>query len=195
MLYTYCKKSLTFNRVEFKKLTKIALIGITFLAVSYTGVYTMAKRDALEQSLDSMSTEQKAILVNDLQKNEFSKEALVAELKKLNVKFPYIVLAQSMIESGHFQSNIFRENNNLFGMKQAMQRVTTALGTQNNHAYYENWRESVLDYAMFQSSYLRDIKTETAYMEYLGANYAEASNYRSAIQKVIEEEKLKELFN
>ena len=195
MLYTYCKRSLVFNRIKPSKIIKLFFIAIAIFTSAMYLTYNYAKYRALEQSIDEMHFEEQVIIVNQRINNDFSKEALVEELKRLNVKYPHIVMAQAMIESGHFQSNIFRSNHNLFGMKEARQRVTTARGTNLNHAYYENWKESVIDYAMFQAAYLKDLKTEAAYLLYLDANYAEAQGYDSAVKKMVEREKLKELFN
>lgn len=195
MLYTYCKRTLVFNRIKPSKIIKLFFIAIAIFTSAMYLTYNYAKYRALEQSIDEMHFEEQVIIVNQRINNDFSKEALAEELKRLNVKYPHIVMAQAMIESGHFQSNIFRSNHNLFGMKEARQRVTTARGTNLNHAYYENWKESVIDYAMFQAAYLKDLKTEAAYLLYLDANYAEAQNYDSAVKKMIEREKLKELFN
>ena len=44
-------------------------------------------------------------------KKSFSKDALIDKIKTLNIKYPHIVLAQSIIETGHWTSNIFKENN------------------------------------------------------------------------------------
>ena len=195
MLYTYCKRSLVFNRIKPSKIIKLFFIAIAIFTSAMYLTYDYAKYRALEQSIDVMHFEEQVIIVNQRINNDFSKEALAEELKRLNVKYPHIVMAQAMIESGHFQSNIFRSNHNLFGMKEARQRVTTARGTNLNHAYYENWKESVIDYAMFQAAYLKDLKTEAAYLLYLDANYAEAQRYDSAVKKMVEREKLKELFN
>ena len=195
MLYTYCKDSLTFKRINPRKLFRAAGESLLFLAITYYTTYNVATQKAVAKSMTNMSYEQKVLIVNEISKNEFSKEAVVEELKRLNVKYPHIVLAQALIESGHFQSNIFRSNNNLFGMKEAKQRTTTARGTNLGHAYYDNWKESILDYAIFQSAYLRDLNTEEQYLSYLGANYAEASNYELAVTNMIKNEKLKELFN
>jgi uncharacterized FlgJ-related protein len=195
MLYTYCKKSLMFNRIKPSKIIKLFFIAIAIFTSAIYLTYDYAKYRALEQSIDEMHFEEQVIIVNQRINNDFSKEALVEELKRLNVKYPHIVMAQAMIESGHFQSNIFRSNHNLFGMKEARQRVTTARGTNLNHAYYENWKESVIDYAMFQASYLKDLKTEAAYLEYLDKNYAEAQKYDIAVQNMVKNENLKELFN
>ena len=195
MLYTYCKRSLVFNRIKPSKIIKLFFIAIAIFISAMYLTYDYAKYRALEQSIDEMHFEEQVIIVNQRINNDFSKKALAEELKRLNVKYPHIVMAQAMIESGHFQSNIFRSNHNLFGMKEARQRVTTARGTNLNHAYYENWKESVIDYAMFQAAYLKDLKTEAAYLLYLDANYAEAQGYDSAVKKMVEREKLKELFN
>lgn len=195
MLYTYCKDSLTFKRVNPKKIIKAAVASLLFLGITYYTTYNVAKTNATSKFVTNMPYEQKVLIVNEFSKSEFSKEALVEELKRLNIKYPHIVLAQAMIESGHFQSNIFRSNNNLFGMKEAKQRTTTARGTNLGHAYYDTWKESILDYAIFQSAYLRDLKTEEQYLSYLGANYAEASNYEVAVMNMVKNEKLKELFN
>lgn len=195
MLYTYCKDSLTFKRINPRKLFRAIGASLLFLGITYYTTYNVATQNAAAKSMTNMSYEQKVLIVNEISKNEFSKEAVVEELKRLNVKYPHIVLAQALIESGHFQSNIFRSNNNLFGMKEAKQRTTTARGTNLGHAYYDNWKESILDYAIFQSAYLRDLNTEEQYLSYLGANYAEASNYELAVTNMIKNEKLKELFN
>lgn len=195
MLYTYCKKTLMFNRIKPRKLIKLTLIVSAIIGSAFYLTYEYAKNRAMEQTVDEMHFEEQVIIINQRINNDFSKEALAEELKRLNVKYPHIVMAQAMIESGHFQSNIFRSNHNLFGMKEARQRVTTAKGTNLNHAYYDNWKESVIDYAMFQAAYLKDLKSEAAYLMYLGENYAEAQNYDSAVKTMIEREKLKELFD
>jgi flagellum-specific peptidoglycan hydrolase FlgJ len=126
--------------------------------------------------------------------DSFNSQKLVAMMKGLNIKFAWIPMAQSIVETGHWKSNIFVENNNLFGMKEAKQRVTTADGTQNNHAYYESWKESVYDYAFYQSRYLGSIKSEQEYFEYLSASYAEDPNYIRVLKATIEKYKLKEQF-
>ena len=45
--------------------------------------------------------------------NEFSEDKLIKNIKKLNFKHPHIVLAQSILETGHYGSKIFKENHNL----------------------------------------------------------------------------------
>ena len=189
MLYFYCKKGLEFKNINRKFI--IGLLGYTTFLV--LGTFLLTHNSDRQVVLETITPEERLIVINQ---NEFafSEDTLVYLLTELNVKFPHIVLAQSIIETGHWSSRIFKENNNLFGMKVAYVRVHTAKGTQHNHAYYENWRESVYDYAFYQCRYLGGIKTEQEYLQYLSRSYAEAPNYIQSIKRVIENEKLREKF-
>ena len=172
-----------------KRKTRIFWGVITTLVIgSFVG-----GRFARVEALESF---EKELLILDLQqeKNKFSQEKFIEELKRLHVKFPHIVMAQSILETGHWKSQVFRENHNLFGMKQANIRINTAKGTNLNHAYYDNWQESVYDYAFYQCRYMGAANTEEEYFLALGASYAEAGNYVQALKTVITKEKLKELF-
>jgi uncharacterized FlgJ-related protein len=114
----------------------------------------------------------------------FSKEALIEYVYSLNLRFPHIVLAQAQLESGNFSSKIFRENNNLFGMKEAKIRPTTNCGTNRGHAKYNHWRESVIDYVLYYAVYLHRFKTEESYYNYLDRGYAKNSNYSKILRKI-----------
>ena len=131
----------------------------------------------------TITEEAKTIVLKEY--NEFSEEKLDLYIEELNLKFPKIVKAQAVLETHNFKSNIFLVNNNLFGMKVASLRPTTAKGHNLGHAYYDNWRQSVLDYAFFQAAYLRSIKTEDEYFQYLAANYAEDTLYVNKLKKII----------
>ncbi len=188
MLYLYDKKHFTFKTIN--RNTYLKVIGVTSLSFMLSSF--MSYKYGAYDSLNGLSDTEKAIIIK--KQDQFDQEKLVQMMKELNVKFPWIPLAQSMVETGHWKSNIFVENNNLFGMKEAKQRITTASGTQNNHAYYETWRESVYDYAFYQSRYLASIRSEQEYFQYLKASYAEDPNYIQAIKQAIEQNKLKQLF-
>ena len=119
------------------------------------------------------------------QKDVFTEQKLKDYLIELNVKYPNIVFAQAKLESGNFKSKIFEENNNLFGMKQPSIRTTTATGEQYNHATYNSWRESVLDYALYSCKYTSSIKSESEYIAYLGSRYAEDTNYIFKLKNIL----------
>lgn len=126
--------------------------------------------------------------------NEFSEDKLVESIQKLNFRFPHIVLAQAKHESGHFKSSIFKESNNMFGMKEAKIRLNLAAGTQYGHAYYDKWEDSLLDYALYYSTYLHKCKTEEQYFDLLSQSYAEDPEYVTLLKRMIKNENLKSKF-
>lgn len=129
------------------------------------------------------------ISIVKLEKEEFSPKLLKSYLKEINMPHADIVYAQMVLETGHFKSTIFKENNNLCGMKCARSRIYTHKGSNRGHAYYENWKMSAIDYALYSSSYLRDLKTDKQYFKYLGEHYAEDKNYVSKLKTIINKEK------
>jgi hypothetical protein len=192
MIYKYDSERLTYKKLNLQKLVGIVLFFVFTLPLIS---FQLGKKEGLETNVIELPVEDRYHLIQETRKDTFSVDNLTKMLIELNVRFPHIVMAQAMIESGHFQSNIFRSNHNLFGMKQARARCTTAKGTELNHAFYDNWKESVYDYAFFQSRYLNDLRTEDAYLSYLDRNYAEAPEYDKAILRVIEHQNLREMFS
>lgn len=116
-------------------------------------------------------------------------EQIEETIYKMNFKYPHIVLAQAKLESSNFNSTIFKENNNLFGMKQARTRPTTATGTERSHAVYNDWKDSIIDYALYSQTYLAG-KTEAEYYAYLSRNYAEDPSYVDKLKELVEKENL-----
>lgn len=102
-------------------------------------------------------------------------------LFELRVEHPYIVYSQFKEESGHWSSTIWRENNNMCGMKMPRRRATTALGINKGHAVFSTWRDCVIDYALWQMAYMRGL-TEEQYIEKLASSYAENERYEKNIR-------------
>jgi flagellum-specific peptidoglycan hydrolase FlgJ len=135
------------------------------------------------EGVSSLSDEERTVVIKQI--DPFKVQELKDYLVELNVKFPDIVYAQARLESNGFKSRIFLENNNMFGMKQSTRRSSTNKGEQYGHAYYDTWRESVLDYALWQCKYLSQITTRAEYLEYLKNNYAQDPNYYNKLIKII----------
>ena len=180
------------NTLEYKKV-KVGYIILILAVVTFLNLLTTPVVVKKYMESDFYEPNTLVINVNDTIKN-FSEEKLIELLKTLNVKYPHIVLAQAKIESANYTSKIFKENHNLFGMKEARVRINTANGTQYNHAYYSNWRESVYDYAFYQCRYLGRVNTEQEYYNYLDQSYAEAPNYVQSLKAIVNREKLKDKF-
>jgi len=184
MIYKFNKNSLNFEKTSrFKLLARPILI--TALITSIFG-YTAKQKVGIPE-------EQKLIVLREV--NKFSEERLVDEIAGLNFRFPHIVLAQAKLESNNFRSYLFKENNNMFGMKLASSRLTIANGEEHGYASYESWSESLMDYALYYSSYLRNVKTEKEYYQFLSKFYAEDVAYVTKIQNLIKNEQLKSKFN
>lgn len=180
MLYKYDKTTLNYVRVTGKWF--LMAMCLILISIGITSLITINRINDIR----FISEETKAIILREADKqNEFSSEKLKAYILELNVRFPHIVMAQAQLETGGFKSKIFKENHNLFGMKVATKRPTTNKGEENGHAYYENWRESVVDYAFYSAQYLSNIKNDTEYLEYLKQSYAEDPNYVDKLKQII----------
>jgi len=186
MYYKFNEQTLDFEKVKPSTYVKV---GSLVLAVATIVGFSTSPRAVLKD----LTPEEKIIVVREY--NGFTQKALIEKIKSLNFKFPYIILAQSYQETGHYSSTIFRENNNLFGMKEAVLRTNLAKGTNRGHAYYDTWQDSLIDYALYSATYLSDIKTEGEYFEYLRQNYAEDKSYVTRLKALIKKNNLKAKFN
>lgn len=110
----------------------------------------------------------------------FSEFTLRRFIYILEIEHPQIVFIQAQIESGHFSSPIFKENNNLFGMKRAEKRASVSIGTNRGHAKYSSWQYSVIDYKLMQMRYAPN-KTRKQYFTYL-RRYAQDPEYVNKIK-------------
>jgi len=120
------------------------------------------------------------------QDTTFSLLALREYLLQLNMKYPKVVIAQAIIESGHFNSRLFKENNNLFGMREAKQRHSVATGSKNGYAVYNNWKESVIDYAFYQKTYLSKLNQDE-YIKAIQKRHCSDKNYTKLINQIIKQ--------
>lgn len=186
--FYYSDKEIRFKKVKLQYFILLLILIISIGFISYKAGYYGSKNIVIE----NLSYEDKLIIINEM--HEFSEEKLIQEIKELNLKFPYIVLAQSKLETSNYSSKIFIELHNLFGMKQAAVRANTAKGTQYGHAYYHSWKESLLDYALYSCRYLGNVKSEQEYYQYLSQYYAEDPEYVNKLKNIINKNNLKTLF-
>jgi len=187
MYYKFNKETLLFQK------TKISNVTLSTFGALLTVFLVLGFNSNSKKGTEYLSQEEKLIVIREY--NQFSEVKLIEKINQLNFRYPYIILAQAKLESGHFKSSIFLENNNIFGMKEAKVRSTLAKGTNRSHAYYDSWQDSVLDYALYYSTYLSRIKTEGEYFEYLRQNYAEDPTYIQRLKQLIKKQSLKQKFS
>jgi hypothetical protein len=132
-------------KIHILDINKKILINYFFEKMDYKMKYILYTND----DIDNM----------DVIINSYSEDKLISYLKALNIKYPEVVYAQAVIESGNFTYKKFIKDNNLFGMKKAKSRATLALDSEGNYARFNTWRESVIDYALYQSMFVRKIKS------------------------------------
>jgi hypothetical protein len=184
-IFRYDSKSLQYVKLSVPKImltiTILIMVSMLTLVMSFTN----------EKHIHHNSYE-KVMLVDN--SHQFTRGKLEEMLGSLNLKFPHIALAQTILETGEYKSKIFKENKNLFGMKQARTRTTLAEGTQYGHAYYKSWSNSVLDYAFWVSTYAHKCKTESQFYQLLDSVYAEDGSYTKKLKSIVSKQKLKEIF-
>lgn len=156
----------------------LVLLLITTLYFTYTESQT------LNVKRGTPSYEEAIQVINEKDLNYFSPKILYKYMQDINLKHPKIVWTQALIESG-FKSTLFKEQKNLFGMRIPKSRPTLSVKEVNSYSSYNSWKESVLDYAFYQTAYLRNIKTEKDYLEYLSNSYAEDSLYAKKIEYIL----------
>ena len=114
--------------------------------------------------------------------------SLYLKLLHSGVKYPDVVFAQAVIESAHFTSDVFKSENNLFGMKHPARRQTLSEGkAESGYASYDSWTTSVEDYKLWQHSMLKQKEciTKMEYLNLLGKVYATDPKYIRVIKKVM----------
>lgn len=97
--------------------------------------------------------------------------------KNISTKLLY---AQAYHETGGFTSKVYKENKNLFGMRQPKKRKTFATGTKNNHAIFKTLAASIRDYFLRQKEFNISNQTNDSFIdETVNSGYAEDKKYKS----------------
>lgn len=106
--------------------------------------------------------------------SENPEDDLIAVMGHYGVKYPEIVYAQAILETGHFRSKVYRECNNLFG-----------LYNSRTKSYYKfgHWSESVVAYLNYiQYRY----KPPDDYYKFLSdIGYAEDPEYINKLKRIV----------
>ncbi len=103
-----------------------------------------------------------------------SKENLMLALNHYELSHHDILYAQAILETGHFQSRIFKEKNNLFGLYDS---------SNMEFFKFEHWSHSVRGY---KRSIQYRIKEGEDYYSFLSRiKYAEDPDYIIKIKKIV----------
>jgi hypothetical protein len=103
--------------------------------------------------------------------SKLNRELLVSYILDKNIAHPEIAYAIVRQES-NMCSDLFKANNNLFGMKHPGVRPTKSLGRKNGFAHFEKWQHSVEDYKLYLEFVGGHKISKPAYLKHLDQNYA-----------------------
>lgn len=89
--------------------------------------------------------------------------------RQFSTKQARFIVAQAAHETAGFTSNIYKENNNCFGMKLALVRKTTATGENKGHAAYRSIEDCIEDFKIYfiNFQYLPTYQNIETYVEAL----------------------------
>ena len=153
----------------------VQALTITIVLVGFFGIGFMAGKSAYNKSVEDITKEQ------IIQEISFE-DSVYNYILELNIQHPEVVLRQARTESGNFKSRVFLENNNMFGMKIPSKRPNMVSGSNRGYAVYNNWQESVIDYALYQVYSGKNLSKED-YINMLNNNYAEDTEYLNKLIK------------
>ena len=191
-IFKYNPETLSFEKIKKKTYFKVVVYSLSiFIVLFFIGWFTGTNRYIINKI--NHTTE-----VTDTLKihgEPFSEKALVELMRNSNIKYPHIVLAQAKLESGTFTSKIFKQNNNMFGMRMPRQRPTTAISEQNGFAVYRDWKDCLYDYALYQAYAMHTVDSETEYFTRLEEKYCTDTGYVASVKDLIKRERLKRLFD
>lgn len=143
---------------------------------------TLILIDCNRNKYESIEVIEKEIVVS--KDTTIIKDYVYNTLCKYKVNAANIVLSQAIIESSHFNSKLFKENNNLFGMKHPSRRPTTSLYSHNGYAYYESIDDCIVDYLLWQLWGNKYNMTDEEYLNDGLSGYAEDPNYKNLNLKI-----------
>jgi len=162
--------------MRFRVLLTVSILFATVLSIKYIEVEYGALKREIKGKNDSISILRDSI-ASIL---EFSPENVMSYIEMYDILHPNAVYKQTLLETGHFKSNVFSRNNNLFGMKHPYSRKTTSLGDSLGYAYYNNYIESIKDYKLYQERYYK----KGDYYEFLRkSGYSEDSLYTNKVKR------------
>ncbi len=141
------------------------------------GLYTLRFIDSKEDipiSSPVKVEEKVAINTPEFLKLEVNDTLLVEALHYYNVKYPEIVFAQAVLETGYFKSKVCKDYNNLFGLYNSH---------TNEYFKFDHWSESVLAYMEYVQRKYNPSECYYTFLEELP--YAMDPNYINKIKQIV----------
>ena len=138
---------------------RIIWLGLILLLWSVWLYMTRSKKLNHPQKMSIISNTGLA-LFNDLQ-----------TVGKFTPEMARLLVAQAAHETGNFTSQLFKEQNNLFGMRHPRIRKTYSIGEKSGHAVFASVQDSIKDYKIYHTvfNYLPFYSSVSTFVEALAS--------------------------
>lgn len=172
------KSDKSINTTENKGDSTISVLNTDTITANLPDEENIPLNSLNDQKSDDSTSRKVSVIKKSASSNnllELTIPNLIAEIKKNNIKYPKIVLAQAILETGWFKSSVCRNKHNLFG-----------LTNPRTGKYYEfnHWTESVAAYYS-KVQYRYDGGNYLLWLRDIG--YAEDKGYIRAIIRVMKQ--------
>ena len=154
------------------------------IAIAITSLMSLGKSTETK-SINVKSTKVEDTITKSVDSTLLTKELLVSYLLHKKIQHPEVAYAIIRQES-NLSSNLFKTNNNLFGMRQPGVRPTKSLGSKKGFAHFESWQHSVEDYKLYLEFVGGHEMSKNQYLAHLDRNYAH-KGYSTHIIKFFDE--------
>ena len=144
-----------------------SLLSFLFISLIFA-LYCMSIGQSPRDNYNPTFKHQKMVVVVDTPTIELVR----AEILRLEIKYPEIVLAQSVLETGWYKSRRCLEDHNLFGFR-----------SKKGYLLYDSWESSVGAYSKWQIKYY---KGDEDYYQFLAdIGYFEDSTYIVKVKQLV----------
>lgn len=147
-------------------------IALVMLIVGYP------QKETTKKKIYPKITLKKEKRIEPIDSTNLTKELFVKFILSKNIAHPEVAYAIARQES-NLCSDLFKKNNNLFGMKHPGVRPTLSVRRSFGFASFEKWQHSVLDYKLYLEFVGGHEMTRDQYLDHLDRSYAHRgySNY------------------
>ena len=157
------------------------LLFLVACAIIIVSVLTLLRKNKVKNSNEEII--ETPLIAGESLLVQSTLDSIYTEILNLRLDHPTIVYSQVLLETGFLSSELYKTNNNLFGMRVSGSRATTSTKIINGYKYFENWRESLLDYGFLQMAFYRNL-SEKEYYHKLERVYAEDPNYVNKLKNL-----------
>lgn len=155
----------------------IGAVSIVVVVLGYIILHNSSYTKHKEQYNDSLTVDSLIFT--------FDVENYYNYIKSIGIKYPDVVLAQAILESGYFTAPEAKKRNNYLGMMHSNRGYSKSV--YGRQASYNSWQESLHDYKEWQYKYAWHLTSQEEYILYLQKVYATDMYYKRKITSILKE--------